>query len=132
MPKAFTLLDGVVVVALLAGCWGLWGAGTVTTGNGGRALVEVIDVSGTQRHPMTPERQLRVVGPLGESVLHLGPAGARFVSSPCPLQLCVRSGTLSRSGALAACLPNRVVLRVVAGPGSEGVPGREAVDAVGR
>ena len=87
---------------------------------------EVISSAGTEPQASSPQRELRVGGPLGESVLHLGPEGVRFLSSPCPLQLCVRSGRVVRPGALVACLPNRVAVRVLGG-----VP-RETVDAVGR
>ena len=124
-PRAFTPLDGVVVAVLLALCWVLWGSGEVPAGAGGPA-VEVISPDGTERHALTTQQELRVVGPLGESVLHLGPEGVRFLSSPCPLQLCVRGGWVTRPGAVAACLPNRVAVRVLGGARGE------AVDAVGR
>jgi hypothetical protein len=126
-PRAFTPLDGIVIVGLLALCYGLWVGGGLS-GEAGGAGVEVITVAGNTRHPLLPGRELRVAGPLGESVLRLDADGVRFVSSPCPLQLCVRSGTLSRSGAVAACLPNRVAVQVVGEPGTR----PESVDAIGR
>ncbi|MDF1554215.1 MAG: NusG domain II-containing protein [Deferrisomatales bacterium] len=125
IPRAFTPLDGVVAAVLLALCWALWGMGEGPDGAGGPAA-EVISPAGTERHPLTTEQELRVAGPLGESVVHLGPAGVRFLSSPCPLQLCVRGGWVTRPGAVAACLPNRVAVRVLGGARGEGV------DAVGR
>jgi len=115
----------VVVAALLALCWALWGVGEGPEGAGGPA-VEVVSLAGTELHALTPQRELHVAGPLGESVLLLDPQGVRFLSSPCPLQLCVRSGRVARPGAVAACLPNRVAVRILGGVR------QEAVDAVGR
>ncbi|MDR3321858.1 MAG: NusG domain II-containing protein [Synergistaceae bacterium] len=46
-----------------------------------------------------------------------------FVASDCPDKICVHTGFLSMSGQSAACLPNRVVVRVVAGYG-------EALDSI--
>jgi len=40
-----------------------------------------------------------------------------FLSSDCPDKTCVHTGFLSRPGQSAACLPNRVVVRVIAGKG---------------
>ena len=39
----------------------------------------------------------------------------RFAQSTCPDQVCVRTGTLTRSGQTAVCLPNRVILRLTGG-----------------
>ena len=54
----------------------------------------------------------------------LGPAGAAFVSSPCPDQVCVEAGLCDRVGETAVCLPQRVSIRIV-GDGGDG-----AVDAM--
>ena len=35
-----------------------------------------------------------------------------FVKSDCPDQVCVRTGFLSRSGQMAACLPNKMLLYI--------------------
>ncbi|MDO4938568.1 MAG: NusG domain II-containing protein [Lachnospiraceae bacterium] len=58
---------------------------------------------------------------------------AGFVESDCPDRICVRSGALSRIGDMAACVPNRVVLKITAddsslisAPGTE----QEGIDAV--
>lgn len=43
----------------------------------------------------------------------------RFYSSTCPDKICIRAGWLSRPGESAACLPNRVLVRIAAaGKGS--------------
>jgi len=35
-----------------------------------------------------------------------------FIKSDCPDQVCVRAGFLNRSGQMAVCLPNRVILHI--------------------
>ena len=37
----------------------------------------------------------------------------RFASSNCPDQVCVHTGTLTRAGQMAVCLPTRVVVRLI-------------------
>ena len=58
------------------------------------------------------------------TVIEVGPAGAAFVSSPCPDQVCVEAGLCDRVGETAVCLPQRVSIRIV-GDGGDG-----AVDAM--
>lgn len=128
IPRACTPLDGVVVALLLGLSGAFWNVGAGPGAAAGPA-VEVISAAGTTTYPLALEQELAVAGPLGVSRVHLGTDGVRFLSSPCPLQLCVKSGTLARPGSLAACLPNRVAVRVVGG--FSGQP-TEAVDAVGR
>lgn len=36
-----------------------------------------------------------------------------FIESDCPDKVCIHSGFLSRQGQMAACLPNRVSIRIV-------------------
>ncbi len=40
------------------------------------------------------------------------PTSARFLSSTCPDQTCVRTGTLTHAGETALCLPARISLRL--------------------
>ncbi len=80
-----------------------------------------------ERLPLGERREHRVSGPLGETVIGLAPDGVRILASPCPLQLCVRSGPIHRTGQVVACLPNRVAIQLIGPGGAKG-----AVDAVGR
>lgn len=66
-----------------------------------------------------------VPGPLGMTRIAIGPEGARIIASPCPQQLCVRSGVIHRQGDLNACVPNRVVIRISGAS-------KNAVDAIVR
>jgi hypothetical protein len=63
-----------------------------------------------------------------EIAVEKGMAG--FVRSDCPDKICVHMGFLSLPGQSAVCLPNRVVLRVVAGEEDEEDAKEEALDSV--
>ncbi|NLV50650.1 MAG: NusG domain II-containing protein [Clostridiales bacterium] len=43
-----------------------------------------------------------------------------FLSSDCPDKVCIRAGRLSRAGQYAACLPNRLYIKIVSGDGDPG------------
>lgn len=62
---------------------------------------------------LRPDRMLHIAGPLGESIVEIRNSRTRFVSSPCIGQVCVHSGWLSNAGGFAACLPNRISLRLI-------------------
>lgn len=80
----------------------------------GAAGSVVIQASGVEyRYSFDENRSLEFDGPEGEVVIEINTDGmARFVHSDCKDQLCVLHGWLSNSGDWAACLPNRVILRV--------------------
>ena len=123
MRKAFTPSDGVLVFLLLAA------NGFVLFRPGPpREWVEVVSTEGRRVHDPRRHQRLEVRGPLGLTVVELGPAGSWIASSPCPNQLCVRAGKLSARKPLVACLPNRVALRLV--PSTEKPDG--GVDALAR
>lgn len=54
-------------------------------------------------------------------VFHLYPDGSIcFAESDCPDQICVRTGRISLPGQSAACLPNKIILKIVSADGSTG------------
>ncbi len=60
------------------------------------------------RHPLTPDREIRVEGRQGPITLKVEQGRVRFLASSCRNQVCVHSGWLSHAGDSAACLPNRI------------------------
>lgn len=79
------------------------------------------------RYPIpTDEQTIRFVadGELGESEIVIDRQGARFVSSPCTIQYCVRSGHRHQSGEVVACVPNRILIAI------EGTPQQGDLDAL--
>lgn len=49
---------------------------------------------------------------INHCVLSVGKGKIGFLSSDCPDKLCVKSGFLSKNGDTAACLPNKVVVKL--------------------
>lgn len=64
------------------------------------------------RLPLTDDRLIKVEGNIGESVIEISQGRARFVEAPCRQQICIHNGWSSHSGSLAACLPNRIAIRL--------------------
>lgn len=52
-------------------------------------------------------------------VLTIGNGEVMFTQSDCPDKICIRTGTLKKSGQSAACLPNKIIVRVVSDKGNE-------------
>ena len=59
-----------------------------------------------------PPEKLTVTGPLGETTIQITSDGARFISSPCPNHTCIRHGLIKKPYDSAACIPNRVIIRI--------------------
>ena len=57
----------------------------------------------------------RVIGGDYENTLVIKDGTVCFSSATCPNGDCVRTGTLSKAGQLAVCLPNGVAVRIVGG-----------------
>ncbi|MDY3618522.1 NusG domain II-containing protein [Agathobaculum sp.] len=51
----------------------------------------------------------------GHNLIVLSGKTARMVQADCRDQVCVRTGTLTRAGQAAVCLPHKVVLKLVGG-----------------
>lgn len=102
----------VTAAALLVGA--AWA--TLWQSAGPAEYAEVTAAGGqAQRLPLDRDTTVAVRGRLGESHIELRDGEVRFTDSPCVGRLCVHAGWLSRSGQVAACLPNGVVLEVGGG-----------------
>lgn len=58
---------------------------------------------------------------LPQVVFEVKDGAIAFIRSDCPDRICVNTGRLDRAGQLAACLPNRVSLRITGGHDDGGV-----------
>ena len=100
-------LGASFVGASYAAFWGDRTVGTEAAVFLGMEQVTLLDLSADGDHA--------VPGRIGTSVLRVEAGRVRFTDSPCPGRICVHSGWLERSGEVAACLPNGVVVEVQGG-----------------
>ncbi len=56
-----------------------------------------------------------VKGLIGDSILQVQDGRIRFIDSPCPGRYCIHMGWIDRTGEVAACLPNGVVVEIRGG-----------------
>lgn len=82
----------------------------------GRTVVVEEDGKVIFTAPLQSPQQVALPGPLGETRLQIADGEARVLSSPCPNQVCVHMGAISRSGELIACVPNRLLVRISGRP----------------
>lgn len=100
-----TLALGILAVGLLVGrLWGGGEADRVIIRSGGKVLLEA---------PLSRDRRIEVLGPLGTSVVEIVNGRARIAADPSPRQYCVRQGWLAQAGEVAVCLPNQVSVELV-------------------
>ncbi len=63
-------------------------------------------------YPLSTDREVRVAGPLGETVVLIRGRSVRIIDSPCPNKTCIAAGAIDRPGQWLACLPNQVFVSV--------------------
>ncbi len=84
----------------------------------GTWVIIEVDNQEVERLPLSRNRRVHVTGPIGETEVEIKDGKARVVKSPCSKKLCIKSGFIQYADRFAACLPNRVVVRVLAKSGA--------------
>ena len=117
-PRVWDALVAAVVVALAIAC-----AAVFWSGGGEGGLTAVISVDGEEQERVDlsalAEPEERVLQAGGYTLhLELTREGACMVSSDCPTQDCVHTGTITRSGQSIVCLPARVSVVLTGGADS--------------
>jgi len=109
--------DLVLIAALLffAGFWWVLGALDSREPSG----VQIYNAQGIYREvPLRQDAEIRVPGPLGESLVEVRSGRVTMVWSPCPNKLCMHMGEAHRPGESIVCVPNRVSV-VIRSPQSD-------------
>lgn len=112
-----TLLDGLVVLAVLAAAGAILFAFRPETGNFLTARI-VLDNELVAELPLSALSEtvtLDVPGARYPITVEAEHGRVRVSHSECPSQDCVHTGWVSRSGGQIICLPNRLVITVTGG-----------------
>ena len=86
-----------------------WGVGF---SEGDWVVIEVNQIEVT-RLALATDQTAQIKGPLGLTEVEVKEKQARIVRSPCKNKVCIKSGYIRYADRLAACIPNRVVVRIV-------------------
>jgi len=88
--------------------------GSVTQGD---AVEAVITVDGQEafRVKLDQEKTFVVEGFAYPCTVEVKPGQIRMAEAPCPDQICVKTGWINHAGQVIACVPNRVVIKIVSG-----------------
>ena len=65
------------------------------------------------RLPLLTDRIEEVKGPLGITQIEVKGGRAHILRSPCKNKICIKAGYIQYADRLAACIPNRVVVRIL-------------------
>jgi len=127
--------DVVVALITIAIAAGLWSWPVLTAGtNAPDALTAIVRTAdGDERSlPLGPEIEAADI-PIESNgyhyIIRIEPGRIRVLEADCPDRVCVVTGWLSRPGQLAACVPGRLLVRMV--DASEGDPSGD-VDVVSK
>ena len=86
-----------------------WGTGF----GEGDWVVVTVNQKETIRLSLNADQTTHVKGPLGLTEVEIKKGQARIVRSPCKNKVCIKSGYIRYADRLTACIPNRVVVRIV-------------------
>ena len=107
-----TIGDKFLIAALLilnGWLFSSWGVGF----SKGDWVVVTVNQKETIRLPLDQDQKTHVKGPIGLTEIEVKNGRARIVRSPCKNKVCIKSGYIRYADRLAACIPNRVVIRIV-------------------
>ena len=107
-----TTADKILIAALLilnGWLFANWGTGF----SKGDWVIVIVNQKETIRLPLNQDQITHVKGPLGLTEIEVKKGRARIISSPCKNKVCIKSGYIRYADRLAACIPNRVVVRIV-------------------
>ena len=110
-----TRADRILVLTLAAALLLVWPVVAAGGGTGARAVIT--SPAGITSVPLDEECTLAIAGSSGGLSVVVEDGSVRVAHSGCPDGTCVATGAISTAGAVIACVPNRVIVRVEGGAG---------------
>ncbi|NMA60377.1 MAG: NusG domain II-containing protein [Firmicutes bacterium] len=108
--------DKIVIASIIIVCLLISGGFALRArhANAGSYVTVVrADTNEETQYSLKKSRNIEVQGYLGTSIIEISQGKARFVSSPCPDNVCVDFfGWIEKEGEISVCLPNQILLKV--------------------
>ncbi len=82
-------------------------------GTAGDWVVIEMNQREVSRHRLSENRVIPVKGELGITEVEIANGKARIRHSPCKNKICIKAGDIQYADRLIACIPNRIVVRVI-------------------
>ena len=79
----------------------------------GDLVVIEVDQNEVARLALSIDQKTKVKGPLGETEVEIKKGQVRIIRSPCKNKVCIKSGYIRYADRLVACIPNRVLVRII-------------------
>lgn len=115
MTRSDRILIAVIAVIAIAA----WPLGAVASSPGDDGLLTITGPAGATTSSLDSPQRLVVEGARGTVVVRIADGAAGVEEADCPDHICERSGRIMAPGAVIACVPNGVVLRI-GGGGEDG------------
>lgn len=103
------LITVYITISIAIGYFLLWGPSDAPE------LVEIkVDNELIGRYVLPLDDKLEIeVDELGHNVIVIDGYDVYISEADCPDQLCVKQGTINRSGAMLVCLPNKLTVEII-------------------
>lgn len=109
-----SLKTGDLVLVFALGVLTLVSWGLLHQRESGSRVLIYQDGKETSDLSLNSNRTIQAKGPLGISVIQVRNGKVRMLTSPCPQQICVHMGWISKPHSSVVCVPNRVMIQIPA------------------
>ena len=106
--------DLILVLLIIAVSAASLGVRYLTRTEGGRAVVTADGIE-TAEYPLNEDLEVDIQTPQGVNHLVIRNGTASVTDADCPDRLCVKMGSIEKSGQSIICLPHKVVVEIEGG-----------------
>lgn len=106
-----TRADRVLILVLAVLALASWPLAAAAAGKSAGTVI-ISGPAGSTTLPLAQDARLQVEGERGPLTVVIAEGAVRVTEADCPDHVCVKTGSVSAAGALVACVPNGVVVRV--------------------
>lgn len=101
------VLIGIIVIFLIATFFF-----SLSNNDEGRNVSIIVDGQMQYHETIQSQKNLKVDGPLGKTVVQFREGHVAVLSSPCPHKMCIKMGKIRNAGEIIVCVPNRILIRI--------------------